>query len=435
MMIEYEGREEILIGQLSSMLAAKNRDPNTSETDTDDEGEFRRQSTTETGISEYLSSANSSPSSREEDVSPEVVEASRAAFGEPKEKKHDNDPNDNSDEASSASSSVGSSDWSSEDGFSSIGTESLNTNQSETDGINQLADMAALDSANKPQLASPSYLDGDRPMFVPVDSPGQNGSPGSEDDQNENVKGTATREDLDEAINAGDWKAVGATAALIANEASSPKTSSSPDKEDFDASKFSISTHEQHQVDELENLVEAGDWEAVMAAATRFENASDIDSLDDSGRQEMLNDSLMDSLAGSEDRKVSPRSSPEESADDKNSDELRAEIEELVITVVPSELENLDEMLLQFRGREDELITTLRTMKEKSNGNVSDDASAYSAALSELGSVRGDLSVFEDGSIGTPMTPGMKNSSSNELSSSSHSSSSGERKVAPLPTL
>lgn len=259
MMVEYEGREEILIGQLSSMLAAKNGDPNASETDTDDEREFRRQSTTETGISEYLSSANSSPSSREEDVSPEVIEASRAAFGEPKEKKHDNDPlsvpNDNSD-ASSASSSAGSSDWSSEDGFSSIGTESLNTNQSETDGINQLADMAALDSANKPQLTSPSYLDGDRPMFVPVDSPGQNGSPGSEDDQTENVKGTATREDLDEAIQAGDWKAVGATAALIANEASPPKSSSSPDREDFDASKFSISTHEQHQVDELENLVE-----------------------------------------------------------------------------------------------------------------------------------------------------------------------------------
>ena len=144
----------------------------------------------------------------------------------------------------------------------------------------------------------------------------------------------------------------------------------------------------------------------------------------------------MDSLAGSEDKKASPRYSSPESADEKNSDELRAEIEELVITVVPSELENLDEMLLQFRGREDELITTLRTMKEKSNGNVADDESAYSAALSELGSVRGDLSVFEDGSIGTPMTPGMKNSSSNELSSSSQSSSSKEgKKVAPLPTL
>jgi len=256
MMVEYEGREEILIGQLSSMLAAKNRDPNASETDTDDEREFRRQSTTETGISGYLSSANSSPSSREEDVSPEVVEASRAAFGEPKEKKHGSDslsvPNDNSD-ASSASSSAGSSDWSSEDGFSSIETGSLTNQSTETDGIHQLADMAALDGA-KPQLTSPSYLDRDRPMFVPVDSPGQNGSPGSEDDQN--VKGTATREDLDEAISAGDWKAVGATAALIANEASPPKTSSSPDREDFDASKLSISTHEQNQVDELENLVE-----------------------------------------------------------------------------------------------------------------------------------------------------------------------------------
>ena len=39
-------------------------------------------------------------------------------------------------------------------------------------------------------------------------------------------------------------------------------------------------------------------------------------------------------------------------------------VEELVQRVVPEEIQNVDEMLNQFRGREDELIDTLRTMQE-----------------------------------------------------------------------
>ena len=44
----------------------------------------------------------------------------------------------------------------------------------------------------------------------------------------------------------------------------------------------------------------------------------------------------------------------------------RAEVEELVRRVVPDKAGNVDEMMAQFAGREDELVETLRTMEERS---------------------------------------------------------------------
>ena len=57
---------------------------------------------------------------------------------------------------------------------------------------------------------------------------------------------------------------------------------------------FLMSMHEQKQVNELEWLVEAGNWEAVMAAANRFETASDVGSLteDRAGRQMSMLESV-----------------------------------------------------------------------------------------------------------------------------------------------
>lgn len=46
--------------------------------------------------------------------------------------------------------------------------------------------------------------------------------------------------------------------------------------------------------------------------------------------------------------------------------EVRAEVEALVRLVVPEEVDNIDAMLAQFKGREEELLQTLRTMQERS---------------------------------------------------------------------
>lgn len=78
---------------------------------------------------------------------------------------------------------------------------------------------------------------------------------------------------------------------------------------------------------ELEQLVEAGNWQAVMAAAAKYDDASDAES----SRRSMLDNS-------EHDQQHSPFSSPES---DKGNEEIRAQIEELVREVVPDELGEL----------------------------------------------------------------------------------------------
>jgi len=314
------------------------------------------------------------------------------------------------DSSSMSSSDADSSGWSSDDGFSSIDASSFTTggsNQSSVDmaGLAMSPEAAAF-AASRDSSAldhSVAYLGGAKPMFVPVNGSDSPGSHGEEDDP---LK-VATREDLDEAIQAGDWKAVGATAALIVHE--SPDKNSRDDSLDalgFDTSKMSESTNEQDQVEELEHLVEAGDWRAVVAAASRFENASDSESmskLDDlpTGPEEYLaeansNRSPMISPDTSpernDDRSRSPhRSSFQGTSDDVagSSPELRAAIEELVRRVVPEELENLDDMMKQFRGREEELLSTLNTMSRESDDFMTEDEESRDQSLS--------VSVYEGG--------------------------------------
>ena len=45
--------------------------------------------------------------------------------------------------------------------------------------------------------------------------------------------------------------------------------------------------------------------------------------------------------------------------------QIRNEVEELVRELVPEEVENLDAMFVQFAGREEELLSTLHTMRER----------------------------------------------------------------------
>ena len=45
--------------------------------------------------------------------------------------------------------------------------------------------------------------------------------------------------------------------------------------------------------------------------------------------------------------------------------EIRNQVVALVERVVPEELDNVDEMIAQFKGREHELLETLRTMQER----------------------------------------------------------------------
>jgi hypothetical protein len=222
------------------------------------------------------------------------------------------------DDDSSASSTSGSADWSSDDGFSSVDASTVTSETQVTKSAAHAANGTSFEEVS-------GSFDTSEPRFVPSgrsSSSARNDIIDKEDIFTSPSKGGATGDDLDEAIQAGDWKAVGTTAALIANANAHERD----DAESFGVSQVSFSTHEQNQVDEFEQLVEQGDWMAVMAAASRFENASDLGSLN-----ELRRGSMDESLTSHED-------TLSEAEEFDSPDKLRAEIEELVRVVVPDEL-------------------------------------------------------------------------------------------------
>lgn len=491
MMAEYEGREEVLIGHLSTMLANKNRqssgysedasdgDDNTNYSfATDNTSAYETTNTSETpnskksslttldsggatqgsGVEQVQDSPDSSPTEtadavegaspaspvdeqmgkRHSAVSAAVLaagSASAAAVAAVLADPSGEDTEDTETNASSNSSSAGSSEWSSDDGFSSIDTSSLATNETPTaPGKVGAAMPAAMGDASAVSSRVTGYRGSGKPTFIPVDS-----SPG--DSSDEEQKPSATRKDLDDAIQAGDWKAVGATAALIAGPTTMLSSTRSTGSGEFDMnmsdlgnSRLSISSHERNQVEELEQLVEAGNWEAVMAAATRFETASDTGSLTDSKQGGSM---LGGSMSGKELSwdKASPTEPPLDSdLLEMSPEDMRAEIVELVRTVVPDELDNLDEMLTQFSGREEELVMTLRTMRESIGSALSGDALSGSALSvdDDGGSMSVDassqqesqVSVFES-DISSTLETGARNSSFIGSSSSTPTPSEG----------
>lgn len=182
-----------------------------------------------------------------------------------------------------------------------------------------------------------------------------------------------SRKDLEKQIEKGDWAAVGATAALLASESrSSVGSISSGFSSEFSASSSSAfssaisgTSLDRARAAELDRLVEAGDWEGVVLTAAKFEAESDRD---DKTEGSVSGKSSFKSAA---DRSFANLSGNSPSVSTNLSDslkraEIRAEVESLVRRVVPDEIENVDEMMTQFKDREEELLETLRTMQERS---------------------------------------------------------------------
>lgn len=167
-----------------------------------------------------------------------------------------------------------------------------------------------------------------------------------------------TREDLDQAIEAGDWAAVGATAALLAAASDSQSQSSRSRRSGTSYSRdgTSISSLDAARAAELDHLVDAGDWEGVVLAAAKFEASEDTST----NASQTFESSHNTGTTGSHSTSLSE--SPSKIA---KRDEIREEVEALVRRVVPEEIDNVDEMMLQFKGREEELVETLRTMQER----------------------------------------------------------------------
>lgn len=246
-------------------------------------------------------------------------------------------------------SDAGSSGWSSREGMSSVesGADDDTTRASSRNG----AASTAASAAQSETLASSS---------APEDS-----DPGLQ----------LTYSELDQAIQKGDWAAVGVTAALLASQSHD----TSVDSRDNKKVNFQRDISNTRAA-ELDRLVEAGDWAGVVAAAAKYDASETVQGSASSVKSESRA-SEAGSSAGSVNSGYSgsgtaltagsgPFTSGGTTNSDTNSrvkklDEIRAEVEHLVEKVVPEEKDNIDEMLLQFRGREEELVETLRTMQER----------------------------------------------------------------------
>lgn len=163
---------------------------------------------------------------------------------------------------------------------------------------------------------------------------------------------------------------------------------------------------------EFAKLVEEGDWEGVMRAAAQYEGASDTSSLYDSRK------SLLDDMSAGDNR-GSPKSQEE------NSD-IRSEVEALVRQVVPDEIDNIDEMLTQFRGREQDLINTLRTMQDQRGSTPTESPiDLYGSPGISATPSSANNSVFESDSIKSPFWDDSSKTNSSLNNGSNSNSNTG----------
>ena len=220
-------------------------------------------------------------------------------------------------------------------------------------------------------------------------------------------------DELDLAIENGDWGHVGALAAVLAAEGrrtptqgmKSPRSITSGDG----ASSRSRGTSTNQSIDqaraaEIDKLVEAGDWQGVVLAAARFEADQTMDgeshSATSASRSSKWSGSGRSSASGTQ-RSFGTTHSSHEAG--RSQAEIRAEVEALVRRVVPEEADNVDEMLNQFKGREEELVETLRRMQERAIASRARLAVQKSAKLEAKAQARSATSVKSAASQGSSM--------------------------------
>jgi hypothetical protein len=141
--------------------------------------------------------------------------------------------------------------------------------------------------------------------------------------------------------------------------------------------KLHKSPKNQSWTTELDILVETGDWAGVslVAKEAKLEAAREIEGsallLQESSSRVNKNQYNIHN-SGIENTSIQQQSSSSQGAPfvtfhkmHNSTATLRANVEILVRRVVPDEIKNVDELMHQFQGREDELIETLRTMQER----------------------------------------------------------------------
>jgi hypothetical protein len=148
---------------------------------------------------------------------------------------------------------------------------------------------------------------------------------------------------------AGDQATVGAATVLLATNASGQWDCESS-VSSRQSSVSSVVLVDEPKAAELRRLLQVRDWEGVRRAASSFSSDE--------------HKSFDGSILSYQDSKGSMHSNFIERS---NLDpvEMRRQVEELLQQVAPEDMDHMDETLLQFKGREDELLMTLQTMQER----------------------------------------------------------------------
>lgn len=127
----------------------------------------------------------------------------------------------------------------------------------------------------------------------------------------------------------------------------------------------------------------------------------------------------------------------------KKRQEIREEVEALVRRVVPEEIDNVDEMMNQFKGREEELVETLRTMQERAVAQKARAAGQRAAKTEARRSVQrgivpgtsgvraltGDGEAAEEGGPTTPASAAANSSASSDSGSQQQARTSLEQAI------
>lgn len=188
---------------------------------------------------------------------------------------------------------------------------------------------------------------------------------------------------LENAIMIGDWAAVGASAAALISGAMDTESDHGDVSTDAEGSYLSGSlglslveewksretsgkswqtASDVNKATQLDQLIEKGDWEAVIQAAARFEAEQQHGEASTIGYQPSATSISMQDDAKSMEQDQPPMATDAPVIPVKESS-FRSQVMELVQQVVPGELANIDDMLEEFEGREEDLIETLKAMK------------------------------------------------------------------------
>lgn len=164
------------------------------------------------------------------------------------------------------------------------------------------------------------------------------------------------------------------------DEPDSASGSRSSDDDGSSDESGSMSSGLRRKSEQLDDMIEDGNWDGIAAAANSFNDAGGSSLEDSSKRSSGRDKSLTEESEVDENEEedeesqsesegsgsVSESTATSRTEDREKRAEFRAQVEALVRLVLPDEVEKVDAMMEQFKGREAELVSTLQTMQERS---------------------------------------------------------------------